>query len=138
MQTLQRTKPSAIPLAVRQTRATVFVDCADPARQDVLVYWLARGGYRVHDGPLPPSPDPAIDREAGGVLLTDRFGPGLDGGVTIFQRKAQRPGLRVVIIGSGDGSESAQLSLAREAGADAKLCARMDRDTLFQLLGEWM
>jgi len=137
MQTLQRTKQPEFPAAARPARATVFVDCADPARQDVLVYWLMRGGYRVHDGPLPPSPVPAIEHEDGSVLLTDRFGPGLDGGVTIFQHKAQRPGLRVVVIGSGDGSEQAQLSLARAAGADATVSARMDRDTLFRLLRPW-
>jgi hypothetical protein len=137
MQNLQRTKLSDVPATARQSRATVFVDCADPARQDVLVYWLERGGYRVHDGPMPPSPDPVTDGEAGGVLLTDRFGPGLDSGVTIFQRKAQRTGLRVIVIGSGDDFEQAQLSLARAAGADATISAHMDRSALFHLLSPW-
>jgi CheY-like chemotaxis protein len=137
MQTLQSKTQPSIAAAARDARVTVFVDCADPARQDVLVYWLTRGGYRVHDGPLPASPVPAIEQEDGSVLLTDRFGPGLDGGVTIFQRKAQRPGLRVVVIGSGDASELAQLSLARAAGADATVSARMDRDELFRLLSPW-
>lgn len=138
MQTLQRTKPTADTVAASPARVTVFVDCADSARQDLLVYWLERAGYRVHDGPLPASADPAIDGEQADVLLTDRFGPGHDSGVTIFQHKEQRPGLRVIVIGSGDGDEEAQLSLARAAGADATMPARVDRGALFQVLSPWM
>ncbi len=137
METLQRTKQTVARADAYPARTEVFVDCADAARQDVLVYWLQRGGFRVHDGPLPELADPERDDGAVSVLLTDRFGPGLDCGVTILQRKEQRPGLRVVVIGSGDESERAQLSLARAAGADVTLSARMDRDALFKLLSLW-
>jgi hypothetical protein len=137
MESLQHAKRTTARVDVHPARATVFVDCADAARQDVLVYWLQRGGYQVHDGPVPSSPQDDGAAAAPGVLLTDRFGPGLDREITIFQHKAQRAGLRVIIIGSGDESERAQLSLARAAGADATLSARVDRDALFELLSHW-
>lgn len=136
MQTLQPIGHSAALLADPPQRATVFVDCADPARQDVFFYWLERSGYHVHDGP-PPAQDGSLDDDRAGVLLTDRFGPGLDSGVTILQRKEQRPGLHVIVVGCGDASEPAQLSLARAAGADATLSARVDREALVGLLRSW-
>lgn len=137
MQTLQRTKQSTARVDAGPPCAKIFVDCVDAARQDVLVYWLRSGGYPVHDGPLPQFTGMESDVDTTNVLLTDRFGPGLCSGMTISQRKEQWPGLRVIVIGAGDDSERAQLSLARAAGADATLSARLDRDALFQVLGLW-
>jgi hypothetical protein len=137
METLQRTRLAFARVEARPTGIKVFVDCADAARQDVLVYWLQRGGYWVHDGPLPESTDAIGDAKGVSVLLTDRFGPGLGDGTTIFQRKTQWPGLRMIVIGNGDQSEPAQLSLARAAGADVTLSARVDREALFQVLSVW-
>ncbi len=134
METLQRTAGRATRVAETDARGTVFVDCIDPARRDVLVYWLTQAGYRVHDSSATSVPPDEPHRGSADVLLTDRFGPGLPGEVTIFQLKDARPGLRVIVLGHGDAMEPARLSLARAAGADATLPAPLDRGRVLQTL----
>lgn len=113
--------------------AIAYVDCIDPARQDLLLHWLERAGVEVRQGqPLARGDDAAeTGRE---VLLTDRFGPGLAGEVVIAAVKEGRPGLRVVVLGCGKGDEATQLSLARVAGADATLASPMERDAVLALV----
>ena len=103
----------------------VFVACSDAATQDVLVLWLERAGYRVSAG-LPDGSAEGMGDESE-VLFTDRFGPGLAGEVVIGDLKAAHPRLQVVVIGQPGAGQSAQLSLARVAGADATLPTPLDR-----------
>jgi AmiR/NasT family two-component response regulator len=134
METLQRSAARATRIAGADARGTVFVDCIDPARRDVLVYWLTQAGYRVHESSATCFPSDERERNGADVLLTDRFGPGLPGEATIFQLKEARPGLRVIVLGHGDPMEEARLSLARAAGADATLPAPLDRGRVLHTL----
>lgn len=112
-----------------------FVDCEDEVRQDVLSYWLTRAGLRVRTGLEALAANgrhPAAD-----ILFTDRFGPRFHGHATIHQLKAERPHLRVVIVGDGDATQAAQLSLANAAGADAVLPEPLHRQQVLELLERW-
>lgn len=122
-----RSKPRA---AAAPAPATVFVDCIDAPHRDLIVYWLIEAGYHVRKGA------PA-DRDAGRVLITDRFGVGRANGTTIQQLKERRPDLRVIVVGAGGADEPAQLSLARAAGADATLSANLDCESVMRLLHRW-
>lgn len=113
---------------------TVFVDCIDAGRRDMLVYWLMLAGYRVHESRATHFPSNGGAAKGADVLLTDRFGPGLPGEATIFQLKEARPGLRVIVLGHGDARDAAQLSLALAAGADATLPAPLDRERVLDLI----
>ncbi len=117
----------------RDSARTVIVDCTDPARQDLVAYWVRRAGYDVCEGIA------AADSsgQAAGILVTDRFGPGLADEIVPGDVKMVRPGLRVVVIGSGTAGELAQLSLARVAGADATLATPLQRDDLLGALRHW-
>jgi DNA-binding NtrC family response regulator len=135
MQTLERDAQSVPHEATAVVRKIIYVDFTDPARQDLLQYWVKRAGYRVHEGsPMALPPDVGVPPGAE-LLLTDRFGPGLQGEATVCQLKTRRPGLRVIVCGCGTAAELAQLSLARVAGADATLATPFDRDHVLQLLG---
>ena len=112
-----------------------FVDCADEVRQDVLSYWLMRAGCRVRAG-LGVSATGSRRSETD-VLFTDRFGPRFHGHATIYQLKEKWPHLRVVIVGDGDATQSAQLSLANAAGADAVLPEPLHRQQVLELLERW-
>jgi DNA-binding NtrC family response regulator len=131
--TIATTKPRR---ASRRARTAVFVDCADPARRDLLTYWLAQDGYDVQDASLLPQRSSGYGAN-GAVLVTDRFGPEHLGAPTVAQLKEGRPGLRVVIVGHGRAFEDEELSLARAAGADGTLQAPPNRDQLLQLLNRW-
>lgn len=135
MDTISTVAPARPRRASRRARLAVFVDCADPARRDLLTYWLSQGGYDVQDVSLLPRH--SGDERMAPILLTDRFGPEHLGAPTVTQRKEARPGLRVVVVGDGRAFEDEELSLARAAGADATLPAPPDRDRLLQVLNRW-
>ncbi len=113
----------------------VYVDCIDAARQDLIAYWARAAGCEVVEG----VPAQAADRASGPpeIFLTDRFGPGLPGEIPPAEIKAARPTLRVIVLGSGDAGELAQLSLARVAGVDATLATPFRRDDLLAALRRW-
>jgi DNA-binding NtrC family response regulator len=129
-----RSKPRAAPAAAR---TTVLVDCIDAPHRDLIVYWLIEAGYDVRKG-TPAAPSGAlVDRHAGRLLFTDRFGIGRANGATILQLRERRPDLHVIVIGAGGADEPAQLALARAAGADATLPAAFDRESVLHLLQRW-
>jgi CheY-like chemotaxis protein len=136
MHTTQATASVRPGRASRVARTTVFVDCVDSVRRDLLTYWLNQGGYDVQDVSLIAIRS-GKRQSAGAILLTDRFGPEHLGAPTVSQLKESRPGLRVVVLGHGHAFEDEELSLARAAGADATLAAPPDRDRLLQLLNRW-
>ena len=135
METMEHGALLARRTSAPECRGTVFVDCIDAGRRDVLVYWLMQAGYRVHESSTTNFPSDGGDAAGADVLLTDRFGPGLPGEATIFQLKEARPGLRVIVLGHGDARDTAQLSLALAAGADATLPAPLDRKRVLDAIG---
>ncbi|MEP7206206.1 MAG: hypothetical protein ABI920_04655 [Casimicrobiaceae bacterium] len=132
MHTLERTGGFRERTPAATMPVPAYVDCLDPARQDLLVYWLERAGIEVHEGLPPQRRADESGARSPDVLLTDRFGPGLAGEIVIGELKESHPGIVVVVLGCGDAGELAQLSLARVAGADATLATPFDRDAVLR------
>lgn len=137
MHTIVRTECRPPRAVARPQRVLALIDCADRATQDLLACWLTKSGLRVREGGLSAAPASALCTVGKTVLLTDRFGPGSGADGTILELKERHPGLRIVVIGCGAGGQTAQLSLARAAGADATLPAPVDRERVLELLDRW-
>lgn len=118
-------------------QVVAVVDCADGVRQDVLACWLTRAGCKIREGFAADTLAARGRQPAADILLTDRFGPRFHGQPTILQLKTMQPSLRVVIVGDGDSTQSAQLSLANAAGADAVLPEPLDRHQVLEMVERW-
>jgi hypothetical protein len=115
-------------------RPLAIVDCLDGTSQDLLTLWLTQAGFRLRE---PCSQGNGGQEDGTVVLITDRFGPGRDGGTTITELRQRQPHLRIVIVGSGDSNQSAHLSLARVVGAHATLPAPLVREQVLGLMECW-
>jgi hypothetical protein len=113
----------------------VYVDCVDSARQDLIAYWARMAGWEVLEGA--PMHDDATAANVLEFFVTDRFGPGLEGEITPAELKSSRPAIRMIVLGSGDAREVAQLSLARVAGVDVTLATPFHRDDVLDALRRW-
>lgn len=133
MHTIVRTERRAQRTSARPQHPLALIDCADRANQDLLACWLTNSGLRIRQGPASATSASAFGIAESAVLLTDRFGPGSGAEATILELKERHPGLRVVVIGNGDRTQTAQLSLARAAGADATLPAPINRERVLEL-----
>lgn len=138
MHTVRNRERDSLPSKAASAAApAVIVDCIDCTAQDLLTLWLTQAGYPLGATGTQGPRGHGVREPDAAVLITDRFGPGRDGGVTIPELRARKPNLRIVVVGCGDWSQSAQLSLARVVGAHATLPAPLKREQVLDLMECW-